>query len=167
MDDFKEIKSIFEFPGKVIQAFDDILCVELKVVEDSLCFDTVIPFESPISMNMGLNNDDFKSILCLGISNEFLEGVLGDYTKEMAFDALGEVLNTVGGLLADEDDIIENYGELIQVPPRKLDTNVIYPRGEALYCDIESDGFVISIGFLIKPAISAFLKRIMDKKNLS
>ncbi len=159
MRELKEIKSLLESHEMILLAFKDVLAIhfdkEIKPIE----FQETLELPYPLTLNMGLNNEEFKSIVSLNFQQEFLTEFLSEYDIDQGMDAIGEVLNTICGSLAIREDIKEHFGELIQTPPMRFHFRVLFPSAYALRGFLQKENLKIYFGFLIQPSSSQHDKR--------
>lgn len=102
--------------AKANEAFATMLGLDL-VCEDP--WNIVSRVENPCDFGatVGFANEQWQGACTLGISSEAAAVVLPDLSEDMLFDALGEVGNTVCGMLSSDPAFTSFYGILEQTPP--------------------------------------------------
>jgi hypothetical protein len=72
---------------------------------------------SDFGATVGFANELWQGACTVGISTESASRLLPDLSEDLLFDALGEVGNTVCGLLSSDPEFTGQYGILEQTPP--------------------------------------------------
>ena len=101
---------------KAVEAFGSVLQIELVPEEP---WNIVNRVENPCDFGatVGFANESWQGACTLGISNADAAILLPNLDEDMLFDALGEVGNTVCGLLSADPQFTSLYGILEQTPP--------------------------------------------------
>jgi hypothetical protein len=66
---------------------------------------------------VGFANEQWQGACTLGVSSDSASILLPDLSEDLLFDALGEVGNTVCGMLSSDPAFTSFYGILEQTPP--------------------------------------------------
>ena len=101
---------------KAVEAFGSVLQIDLVPEEP---WNIVNRVENPCDFGatVGFANESWQGACTLGISNADAAILLPNLDEDMLFDALGEVGNTVCGLLSADPQFTSLYGILEQTPP--------------------------------------------------
>jgi len=101
-------------------------------------------------INMGICNAEWQGILTFGASREDIARLVDDPSSELALDALGEVLNTTAGMVAEADETRSLFGELCQTSPVVLEGGTFYPKAQGVQADVLLDNSTIRFGFSMR-----------------
>lgn len=125
--------------AKAKEAFDTVLGLSFEA-EDP--WNIVNRVENPCDFGatVGFANEAWQGACTLGVSSLDATILLPDLSEDLLFDALGEVGNTVCGLLSANPSFTTNYGILEQIPP-------LFSRGGAwLARSAGLQGFLVGSG---------------------
>ncbi|MEK7394008.1 MAG: hypothetical protein AAB214_15715 [Fibrobacterota bacterium] len=102
--------------AKACEAFCSVLQIDLVAVEP---WNIVNRVENPCDFGatVGFANDSWQGACTLGVSIADAAILLPELDEDLLFDALGEVGNTVCGLLSADPQFTSFYGILEQTPP--------------------------------------------------
>lgn len=102
--------------AKASEAFCSVLQINLVPEEP---WNIVNRVENPCDFGatVGFANESWQGACTLGVSSTDAAILLPDLDEDMLFDALGEVGNTVCGLLSADPSFTAFYGILEQTPP--------------------------------------------------
>lgn len=102
--------------ARACEAFSSVLGIELVPEEP---WSIVNRVENPCDFGatVGFANEAWQGACTLGVSNADAATLLPGLDEDMLFDALGEVGNTVCGLLSSDPHFTSFYGILEQTPP--------------------------------------------------
>lgn len=102
--------------SKATEAFQTILGLPLSPEEP---WSVVNRVENPCDFGatVGFANEGWQGACTLGLSSGDAAILLPDLSEDMLFDVLGEIGNTVCGLLSAEENFTRLYGILEQTPP--------------------------------------------------
>ncbi len=102
--------------AKACEAFGSVLRIELVPEEP---WNIVNRVENPCDFGatVGFANESWQGACTLGISSSDAITLFSHLDEDMLFDALGEVGNTVCGLLSADPHFTSFYGILEQTPP--------------------------------------------------
>ncbi|NLB64378.1 MAG: hypothetical protein GX801_09785 [Fibrobacter sp.] len=156
-----------EFPELVRNLFQDTLGLEIEEIDSEKW--SIVPrlsMKQEHSMNMGLSNDDWSSLLAMSFSAEMfnlIPGVDGDI--ELARSGLGEVLNGMGGVLAGNSTIIDAFQELTQAPPMYYANEVLYPKTSSIQGVLVCQGETIDFGWACRSTISPMMRRMLERNK--
>lgn len=102
--------------AKALESFVSLLGIDLVPEEP---WNIVNRVENPCDFGatVGFANESWQGACTLGISTADAAILLPDLDENMLFDALGEVGNTVCGLLSSDPLFTSFYGILEQTPP--------------------------------------------------
>jgi len=152
-------------PKLVHRAYQDVLGVSLEPLDSSewsMVDRLVLPNQH--ALNVGLGNEDWRGLLVLAF-NDASWGMVpgGEDDPGLARDALGEVLNTVGGFFAGEPAFHAYLGELLQAPPMYFNNEVTYPKAESLCGVLRHGEMSMSFGWALLPAISPLMRKALER----
>ena len=152
-------------PPLVRRAFQDVLGISLDPLSASewhMVDRLVLPTRH--ALNVGLGNEEWRGLLVLAFDDDSW-GIVpgGEEDAAMDKDALGEVLNTVGGFFAAEPNFHAHLGELLQAPPMYFDTEVTYPKAESLSGVLRMGHMTMSFGWALLPAISPLMRKALER----
>lgn len=101
---------------KAREAFSAVLRLELEADEDWIVVGRV---ENPCDFGatVGFANEKWQGACTLGISAQAASRILPDLSDDLLFDALGEIGNTICGLLSSDVRFTAVYGIMEQTPP--------------------------------------------------
>jgi hypothetical protein len=101
---------------KAIEAFSAVLGLDLE--EDGR-WEVVGRVENPCDFGatVGFANETWQGACTLGVSSEDAEAIIPDLSDDLLFDALGEIGNTICGLLSSDPSFTAIYGIIEQTPP--------------------------------------------------
>jgi len=152
-------------PALVHRAYQDVLGMNLDALDPGewrIVDRLVLPNQH--ALNVGLGNEDWRGLLVLAFDDTSWGMVPGgDSDLELARDALGEVLNTVGGFFAAEPSFHAYLGELLQAPPMYFNTEVTYPKAESLWGVLRHGGMTMNFGWALLPAISPLMRKALER----
>lgn len=102
--------------SRACEAFSSVLGIELVPEEP---WNIVNRVENPCDFGatVGFANEAWQGACTLGVSTADAAILLPDLEEDLLFDALGEVGNTVCGLLSSDPLFTSFYGILEQTPP--------------------------------------------------
>lgn len=102
--------------SKATESFSSVLGIELLAEEP---WNIVNRVENPCDFGatVGFANESWQGACTLGISSADAAILIPNLDEDMLFDALGEVGNTVCGLLSADPQFTSFYGILEQTPP--------------------------------------------------
>lgn len=152
-------------PPLVLSAYQDVLGVTLEPIVSSdwtIVDRLVLPNQH--TLNVGLGNEDWRGLLVLSFNDDSWGMVPGgESDSALAKDALGEVLNTVGGALAAESQFNGYLGELLQAPPMYFNNEVTYPKADSLWGVLRHGAMSMNFGWALLPAISPLMRKALER----
>jgi hypothetical protein len=152
-------------PPLVQRAYQDVLGVSLEPMRNeewSIVDRLVLPCQH--ALNVGLGNEEWRGLLVLAFDDAsfgMVPGGAGDLG--LARDALGEVLNTVGGFFAAEPSFHAYLGELLQAPPMYFNSEVTYPKAKSLSGVLRHGSMEMFFGWALLPAISPLMRKALER----
>jgi hypothetical protein len=103
-----------------------------------------------IVINVGFCNNEWQGVLTCGGSLEDLQGIVGETDQHVVVDALGEVLNSVAGLIAISPEAKETFGELSQTTPVAMIGGTFFPKAPGVQLDMNIANNRLRFGFAIR-----------------
>ena len=102
--------------AKANEAFCTLLELDL-VAEDPWSIVSRVENPCEFGATVGFANGSWQGACTMGISAESAAILLPELSEDMLFDALGEVVNTICGMLSADPEFTSFYGILEQTPP--------------------------------------------------
>lgn len=99
---------------------------------------------------VGFANEGWQGACTVGISAESAARVLPDLSEDLLFDALGEVGNTICGLLSSDMEFTARYGILEQTPPLFSRGGAWLARAPGIQGTLIADGGRILVGCTVR-----------------
>lgn len=125
--------------GKSTTALDDWLVVER------------IRNTSELGATVGFASSEWQGAVTLGLSMDHAQVILPGGDEDYVFDALGEVGNTICGVLAAHPQFVEVFGFLEQTPPVFSRGGAWLPRTKGISGTVMiSDASALAFGFSIR-----------------
>lgn len=152
-------------PDLVRSAYQDVLGVSLEplVADEWRLVDRLI-LPNQHALNVGLGNEEWRGLLVLAFDDDGFGMVPGGQDDQtMARDALGEVLNTVGGFFAAEPTFSAYLGELLQAPPMYFNNEVTYPKADSLWGVLRQGKCIMNFGWALLPAMSPLMRKALER----
>lgn len=104
----------------------------------------------PIVVNLGLANLEWQGILTMGGTLEDLKGIFGVDNVDLCADAMGEVLNTVAGFVANYPGAKDVFGQMNQTTPVMLEGGTFFPKAPSQQADFFFGSARIHYGIAIR-----------------
>ena len=102
--------------ARACEAFGSVLGIDFVPEEP---WNIVSRVENPCDFGatVGFANEIWQGACTIGISSDAAARILPDLSEDLLFDAMGEVGNTVCGMLSSDPEFTAQYGILEQTPP--------------------------------------------------
>lgn len=172
MEDQEKIDKVMqtllgELPQLVRNTMQDTLGLEVDEIDPSKwSIIQRLSLKSEHTMNMGLSNDDWSSLLAMNYNPQIYTMIPGvEDDEDLAKSGLGEVLNGVGGILAGHSVVVEMFQELLQAPPMFYANEVSYPKTSSIQGSLTYQGETIDFGWACRSTISPMMRRLMQQNN--
>ena len=118
MKSLDQFETIINFQHLIAFSFEDVTNKKVTVDESTINSSNAIKFDQPLWSYLNIKSKNWAGTLILNFTEEFIYELIGKESVDIGFDALGETLNTIAGVMADQEDIIKVFGEFIQEPPK-------------------------------------------------
>ncbi len=131
------------------EAFGSVLGVDLVPEEP---WNIVNRVENPCDFGatVGFANESWQGACTLGISTADAAALLPELGEDMLFDALGEVGNTVCGLLSADPHFTSFYGILEQTPPLFSRGGAWLARSTGIQGNLAANGAKLIFGCTVR-----------------
>jgi len=133
----------------VTGAVRDVLCRETIHLDDWTVVER-IRNTSELGATVGFASPDWQGAVTLGITIEGGNCLFPDGDEDFVFDALGEIANTICGVMAANAQFVEVFGFLEQTPPVFSRGGAWLPRTKGIAGTIVSSGIQLPFGFSIR-----------------
>jgi hypothetical protein len=128
----------------------DILGVDVQLSEDWRVVSRV-ENHSTFGATVGFANQGFQGACTLGLSTEAAAVFLPGLDDETIFDALGELGNTICGMLDDSPEFLAIFGLLEQTPPLFSRGGAWLPRAKGVMGSLLYNGELLQFGCSLRP----------------
>lgn len=105
---------------------------------------------SELGATVGFASPEWQGACTMGVSVEGAAVLFPGGDEDYVFDALGEICNTVCGVIASNQLFVEFYGFLEQTPPVFSRGGAWLPRTQGLAGTVIVGGVELSFGFSIR-----------------
>lgn len=135
--------------AKANEAFGTVLGLVL-VPEDP--WNIVGRVENPCDFGatVGFANEQWQGACTIGVSTDAASALLPELSEDMLFDALGEVGNTVCGMLSADPAFTSFYGILEQTPPLFSRGGAWLARSAGVQGNLLARGFPVLFGCTVR-----------------
>lgn len=109
------------------------------------------PVENPCDFGatVGFANEECRGACTLGISTEAASRLFPDLSDDLVFDAMGELGNTICGMLFGDPEFTVLHGIPAQTPPLFSRGGAWFARSFGMQGMLHSDRGQILLGFMI------------------
>lgn len=135
--------------GCVVSAIGDVLGLETEPGEEWSVVER-IRNTSDLGATVGFASPDWQGACTLGISLEAAAILFPGADEDMVFDAIGELGNTICGVMAANRDFLEVFGALEQTPPMFSRGGAWLPRSKGIAGNVLVSGVQLMFGFSIR-----------------
>lgn len=135
--------------GCVISAIGDVLGLEATQSDDWSVVER-IRNTSDLGATVGFASPDWQGACTLGISLEGAAILFPGSDEDMVFDAIGELGNTICGVMAANQEFVEVFGSLEQTPPMFSRGGAWLPRSKGIAGSVIVSGVQLIFGFSIR-----------------
>lgn len=135
--------------GCVTSAVADMLSVPTRHHEDWTVVER-IRNTSDLGATVGFASPDWQGACTIGVSVEAAAILFPGGNEEFVFDAIGEICNTICGVMAANPEFIEVFGALEQTPPMFSRGGAWLPRTLGIAGSIVLSDVDLWFGFSIR-----------------
>lgn len=105
---------------------------------------------SELGATVGFASPEWQGACTLGISLEGASILFPGADEDLVFDAIGEICNTICGVLAAHPQFVEIFGSLEQTPPVFSRGGAWLPRTKGIAGSMTIDSVELWFGFSIR-----------------